>query len=139
MDEEEYNGINFRNSDIDNLAGRDLYKNGEEIIYGRYTSKGQIKNGRGSSRFESVTRTSGANITSERIGRMRSFPGDDHMTTTKSKFKQIKQKPNGDWVVGKLRMSPITGTYRATERTISGAAAQRKMKRMRGRMGDMFN
>ena len=71
MEEEEYNEINFRNSDIDNLASRDLYKNGEEIIYGSYTSTGQIKNGKGSSRFESVTRTSGANSTSERIGRMR--------------------------------------------------------------------
>lgn len=137
MEEEEYNEINFRNSDIDNLASRDLYKNGEEIIYSRSTSVGQINNGRGSNTFTSITRTSGANSTSERIGRMRSFPGDDHMTTTKSKFKQIKQKPNGEWVVGKLRMSPITGTYRASERTISSEAAQRKMKRMRNRMNNM--
>lgn len=139
MEEEEYNKINFRNSDIDNLANRDLYKNGGEILYSRATALGKIKNERASESFESVTRTSGANSTSETIGRMRTFPGDDHMTTTKYKFKQIKQKPNGDWVVGKFRTSPITGTNRATERTISAKAAQRKMKRMRKRMGNMFD
>jgi len=119
MDEEELNGINFRNKDV-------MY------INSRSTAKGVLKHhGSSKATFESSRTTSTPTQTSSYQGRMVQRPGTDYYVQTKDKFKTVTQEEDGNWYVGKVRTSPFTGERRATRRQITEQAANRKMNRMR--------
>lgn len=110
MEEEDFNSMSFKNKDI-------------EYISSRSTTRGSVANGNSSGSFNTVKRTSGDNYAAVTRGGIK----DGHSSGT---FRIVKLNEDGTGTVGILNL----GSGTSTSRTISGAAAQRKINRMRKRM-----
>lgn len=122
MDEEELNGINFKNKDV-------MYISSRSTSQGTINPSGNIK-----ASFKTNYITSEPNQTSTTTGKMVARAGQDYYTQTRDKFKTVKKGDDGNWYVGKVRTSPFTGERRSTSRQITEQSAQRKMNRMRKNM-----
>ena len=110
MEEEDFDSINFKNKDIVNISSRS-------------TTRGSVANGNSSGSFNTIKRTSGHNYAAVTRG------GISNSGRSSGKFKIVKLNEDGTGTVGRVRLNG-----RSTGRTISGAAAQRKINRMRNRM-----